>query len=323
MSVRLVRFACVLCGSLLLSVNAGAAYPEKPLRLIVPFPAGGSLDTVGRVVSQRLGAHLGQQVIVENRPGTAGGIGSSLVAKARPDGYTLLLGTISSHAINPALYPKLPYDPQRDFAPISQVTAMPNVLVVNTATPARSLQELIQFAKANPGAVTFASGGNGTTHHLCGEMLAKAAGISLTHIPYKGNASAITDLMGGQVTMMCDNISNSLAYIEGGRLRALAVTSARRSAALPAVPTMAEAGFAGNEISSWFAVFAPANTPPEIVQKLYEAVARVMQEPQVREALAKEGIEAVGSSPAQLASLMRSEMVRWAKIVADSGARVD
>jgi tripartite-type tricarboxylate transporter receptor subunit TctC len=323
MSVRLVRFACVLCGSLLVSVNAGAAYPEKPLRLIVPFPAGGSLDTVGRVVSQRLGAHLGQQVIVENRPGTAGGIGSSLVAKARPDGYTLLLGTISSHAINPALYPKLPYDPQRDFAPISQVTAMPNVLVVNTATPARSLQELIQFAKANPGAVTFASGGNGTTHHLCGEMLAKAAGISLTHIPYKGNASAITDLMGGQVTMMCDNISNSLAYIEGGRLRALAVTSARRSAALPAVPTMAEAGFAGNEISSWFAVFAPANTPPEIVQKLYEAVARVMQEPQVREALAKEGIEAVGSSPAQLASLMRSEMVRWAKIVADSGARVD
>jgi tripartite-type tricarboxylate transporter receptor subunit TctC len=303
--------------------HAVAEYPEKPVRMIVPFPAGGSLDTVSRIVARKLSVSLGQQFVVENRPGAGGGIGTALAAKAPADGYTILMGTISSHAINPALYAKLPYDPVRDFAPIAQVITMPNVLVVNPLVAADSVAALAALARARPGALTFASGGNGTTHHLCGELFRKLAQVEMTHVPYRGNAAAVTDLLGGQVAVMFDNISNSLPHIKAGKLRALAVTGGLRAAVLPEVPTMIEAGFPGYNVTSWFALFAPARTPPEIVRKLNAATVAALREKEVHDLLATEGIEATPSTPQELEAFVRAEVARWAKIVAESGAKVE
>src|SRR5438034_5972010 len=265
MKCLLVHFARALAAALLVVAAPVAlgqvAYPTKPVRLVVPFPAGGTTDLLARAAAQKLSEAWGQQVIVDNRPGAAGNIGAELVAKAAPDGYTLLMGTVGTHAINASLYAKMPYDHVKDFAPVILVAGVPNVLVVNPSLPVHSVQELIAYAKANPGKLNFASSGSGTSIHLSGELFKVMTGVQMTHVPYKGSAPALQDLLGGQVQLMFDNLPPSLPQIKAGRLRALAVTSATRAPALPDVPTVAEAGLPGFEASSWFGVLAPAGTP--------------------------------------------------------------
>ena len=276
-----------LLGTALLALPAIAnaqtpAYPTKPIRLVVPFPAGGATDILAREVAKHLTETWGQSVVVDNRPGAGGNIGSELVAKSPPDGYTLEMGTVGTHAINASLYSKMPYDHVKDFVPVILVAGVPNVLVVNPSVPVNSVQEFIAYAKANPGKLNFASSGSGTSIHLSGELFKVMAGVQMTHVPYKGSAPALQDLLGGQVQLMFDNLPPSLPQIKAGKLRALAVTSATRAPALPDVPTVAEAGLPGFEASSWFGVLAPAGTPPAIVAKLHGALMTVMKDPGVR-----------------------------------------
>src|SRR5205809_3388235 len=269
MKCPLVHFARALTAALLVvaaPVALGqAAYPTKPVRLVVPFPAGGTTDLLARAAAQRLSEAWGQQVIVDNRPGAAGNIGAELVARSAPDGYTLLMGTVGTHAINASLYAKMPYDHVKDFAPVILVAGVPNVLEVNPALPVNSVADLIKLAKAKPGQINFASSGSGTSIHLSGELFKTMAGVDMTHVPYKGSAPALTDLMGGQVQLMFDNLPSALPQIKGGRLRAIALTSTTRAAVLPDIPTVAESGLPGFEASSWFGILAPAGTPPAIV----------------------------------------------------------
>jgi tripartite-type tricarboxylate transporter receptor subunit TctC len=298
-------------------------YPNKPVKIVVPFPAGGSVDAVARLLSQRLSMKLGKQFVIENRPGAGGNIGSDFVAKAPRDGYTLLLAGVSSHAINPSLYPRIPYDPVKDFTPICLVYSLPNVLVVNPSVPAKSVQELIALAKSKPGTLTFASSGNGTTLHLSAELFKRMAGIDIVHVPYKGNAPAVTDLIGGQVNLMFDNINNSLPHIRSNKLRALAVTGATRSKVLPDVPTLAESGFKGYSIMSWGGVFGPAGLPKPIIDRLNAEINEALRNQQVRELMASEGIEVQGGTPEQFQSYLSAEISRWSKLVKESGARLD
>jgi tripartite-type tricarboxylate transporter receptor subunit TctC len=278
---------------------------------------------MARLLGRRLEQRLGKPFVIDNRPGAGGNIGSDVVAKARADGYTLLLGGVATHAINPSLYARMQFDPIKDFAPISLLVTLPNVLVVNPALPVHSMPELIALAKAKPASLTFASGGNGTTHHLSGELFERMAGIEMTHVPYKGNAPAIADVLGGQVNLMFDNIGNSLPYIKAGKLRALAVTGPARSSVLPNLPTMAELGFPSFNITSWLALFAPAGTPKPIVEQLNAETNSTLQEKQVRDILAAEGMEAQGGTPEQFRAFLRSEIARWSKLVKESGAHID
>jgi tripartite-type tricarboxylate transporter receptor subunit TctC len=314
-------------GALLLALVAFAAsaqtYPTRPIRLVVPFPAGGTTDILARAVAQKLTDAWGQSVVVDNRPGAGGNIGSELVAKAAPDGYTLLMGTVGTHAINPSLYSHMPYDHVKDFAPVILVAGVPNVLVVNPSLPVNSVQELIAYAKANPGKLNFASSGSGTSIHLSGELFKVLTGVQITHVPYKGSAPALTDLMGGQVQLMFDNLPSSLGFIKAGKLRALAVTSTARAAALPDVPTMQEAGVPGFEASSWFGVLAPAGTPRDIVTKLDAEIAKWLATSEAREKLAAQGAIAAGGSPEDFARHIAAETTKWAKVVKASGAKVD
>ena len=323
----LARFVDLILFAVLLGVSGGVAhaeaYPSKPITMIVPFPAGGTTDILARAIGQELFKTLGQQVIVDNRPGAGGNIGSALVAKAAPDGYTLLMGTVGTHAINASLYAKMPYDTVKDFAPITQVAAVPNILVVNPTLPVKSVKELIAYAKANPGKLNFASSGNGTSIHLSGELFKTMAGVDMTHIPYKGSAPALTDLLGGQVNLMFDNMPSALPHVKAGKLRALAVTSGKRSPAAPDLPTIEEAGVPGYEASSWFGVLAPAGTPPDIVNKLNAEIVRILKTPEMKERLSSQGAEPVGSSPGEFAAHIKAEMAKWAKVVKESGARVD
>jgi tripartite-type tricarboxylate transporter receptor subunit TctC len=320
---RAVLFAVALA-TLLAALPARAqTWPGKPIRLIVPYPAGGTADLLGRKIGQKLGETLGQHVVIENRAGAGGGIGADLVAKAKPDGYTLLMGTIATHAINPNLYPDLAYDAVRDFAPIALVAAMPNLLVVNPSVPAGNVRELIALAKSKPGELAFASAGSGTTQHLSGELFKKMAGVDMMHIPYKGNAPAVADLVGGQVQVMFDNIPISLQQVRAGKLRALAVTGPKRNPVLPDVPTIAEAALPGYSVTSWFALFAPAGTPAPIVARLNSETNKALADTAVRRQLADQGIEPVGGTAEQLAAHIRAELPRWKKIVAESGARVE
>jgi tripartite-type tricarboxylate transporter receptor subunit TctC len=301
----------------------GAAYPTKPVRLVVPFPAGGTTDILARAVAQKLSETWGQQVIVDNRPGAGGNIGSELVAKAPPDGYTLLMGTVGTHAINPSLYAKMPYNHVKDFTPVILVAGVPNVLVVNPSLPVNSVQELIAYGKANPNKLNFASSGNGTSIHLSGELFRTMTGVQMTHVPYKGSSPALTDLIGGQVQLMFDNLPSSLQFIKAGKLRALAVTSLARSQALPDVPTLAESGLPGFEASSWFGVLAPAGTPANIVAKLNTAVAAWLASPAAKEQLAAQGAIPAGGSPDAFVKHIADESAKWAKVVKASGAHVD
>jgi len=303
--------------------QGAANYPAKPMRLVVPFPAGGTTDILARAVAQRLSEAWGQQVIVDNRPGAGGNIGSDLVAKAKPDGYTLLMGTVGTHAINPSLYRNMPYDHVKDFAPVILVAGVPNVLVVNPALPVHSVPELIAYAKANPGKLNFASSGNGTSIHLSGELFKAMTGVEMTHVPYKGSAPALTDLIGGQVQLMFDNLPSSLPFIKAGKLRALAVTSGARAAALPDLPTLAESGLPGFEASSWFGVLAPAGTSRDIVAKLNGAIAGWLASPEAKEKLLAQGAIAAGGTPEDFARHIGAETSKWAKVVKASGAHID
>src|SRR4051812_33916750 len=318
-----LRRACLAVALGVTGLATAQDYPSKPVKIVVPFPPGGSVGAVARILGQKLSSKFGKQFVIENRPGAGGNIGSDFVAKAPRDGYTLLLAGVSSHAINPSLYPQLPYDPVKDFTPICLVYSLPNVLVVNPAVPAKSIQELVALAKAKPGTLTFASSGNGTTLHLSGELFKRMAGVDITHVPYKGNAPAVTDVIGGQVNVMFDNVSNSLPHIKANKLRALAVTGLVRAPVLPNVATLDEQGFSGYNITSWFALFAPAGTPQPVLDRLNAAVTAAMHDKQVRELLASEGVEAQGSSSEQFRAFLQTDAARWAKLVKESGAHID
>ena len=303
---------------------AQAAYPAKPVRMIVPFPAGGTTDIIGRAAAQELTRTLNQQFIVENRPGAGGNIGSEQVAKAAADGYTLLVCTVGTHGINASLYDKLPYDPVRDFAPVTLVATVPNVLVVNPSLPAGNVRELIALAKSRPGKLNYASSGNGTSIHLSAELFKAMTGTFITHIPYRGSSPALTDLIAGQVDLMFDNLPSALPHIKAGKLRALGLTSARESVALPGVPTIQQAGgLAGYEASSWFGIVAPAGTPADIVALLQKQVAAGLARPDLREKLVGQGAEPVGNTPEQFATYIRNEITKWSKVIKASGAKVD
>ena len=315
--------ACaLLLGTVALQAMA-QSYPVKSVKTIVPFPAGGTTDILGRIVAQKLSERLGQQFIIDNRGGAGGNIGADIVAKSAPDGYTLLVGTVGTNAINAGLYAKMPYDTARDFVPIGLIAAVPNVLVVHPSLPARSVKELIELLKTKPGEINFASSGNGTSIHLSGELFKTMAGVSMNHIPYKGSAQALTDLIGGQVQLMFDNLPSSMPHIKAGKLRALAVTSLKRSPALPDLPTIAEAALPGYDASSWFALFAPTGTPKAIVVKLNSELNAILQLADVREKFAAQGAEATEFSPEQFAAFTQAELTKWARVVRESGAKVD
>jgi tripartite-type tricarboxylate transporter receptor subunit TctC len=296
------------------------AYPNKPVKVIIPYPPGGPTDIMGRIVAQGLASKFGQPFIVENKPGASGLIGADQVAKAPADGYTLLVNA-SLHVINPSLYSKMPHDPIKDFAPVSQIADVPMVLVVSPQNPAKNVKDLIAQAKANQ--MSFASSGNGAAPHLAGEAFNMATGLKLMHIPYKGSAPALNDVIGGHVSLMFDPLPSSTPFIHGGSLRPLAVTTAKRVPALPNVPTMAEAGVPGYEISTWYGVWAPANTPRDILNKLSSEIARIVKQPEVAKRIAGMGSIPVGSTPTEFEAYNRSEQVKFAKIVKESGAKLD
>lgn len=297
-------------------------FPSRPLRLVVGYAAGGSTDQIARIVGQKLAEELGQPVVIDNKPGAGATIASDFVAKSAPDGYTLFMSTIAN-TINTTLYRRLPFDFERDFAPVSLVATVPNVLVVNPSVPANTVQEFIALAKKNPEKLYFASSGSGSSIHLSGELFNMVAGVKLTHVPYKGSAPAVVDLMSGQVQAMFDNLSSSLPYIKAGKLRALAVTSATRSPAAPDIPTMAEAGLPDCEVLSWFALVAPAKTPQPIIDKLNAAVVKLLADPSTKQQFDNIGADPASSTPAALAALISSETAKWAKVVKTSGAEVN
>lgn len=327
------RRACALlvfCGFALATAAATpdaraqtAAFPAKPVRLVVPFPPGGPLDTVGRAIAQKLTEAWGQSVVVDNRPGAGGNIGADLVAKSAPDGYTVVMGALSTHAVNPSLYPTMPYDAAKDFAPITLVAVTPNVLVVNPALPVRTVKELIAYAKANPGKLSFGSGSNGSAGHLAGELLKADAGIDMVHIPYKGAAPAMQALLAGDTQLMFDNLASATAQVKAGKLRALAVTTAQRSKLAPDLPTMAEAGVPGFDISTWFGLLAPAGTPAEVIAKWNTDTVKILNSTDMRERLTAQGAEAAPTTPAEFAQFIGRELAKYARIVKVSGAKVD
>jgi len=303
--------------------SALAVYPDRPVRLVVPFPPGGPTDIVARPVAQSLSKNLGQQVIVDNRGGAGGNIGADAVVKSAADGYTLLMGTVGTHAINASLYKKLTFDPVKDFAPVSLVAQAAVVLVVHPSLPAKTLNEFIALAKSKRGEITFGSAGAGSPGHLTGELFKDMARVDLMHVPYQGSAPAISDLLGGQIQAMFDPIQATLSHVKAGKLRMLGVSSSKRSAALPDVPTIAEAGVPGFETTAWWAVFAPAATPTEIITRLNTEIVKVMRSPDLNERLRQLDIEAIGSTPDQLAAFMKTEMAKWARAVKFSGATVE
>jgi tripartite-type tricarboxylate transporter receptor subunit TctC len=320
------RALVLALGAFAILVPAAApaqTYPAKPIRLVVPFPAGGSLDVVARAIGQKLTEAWGQPVVIDNRPGAGGNIGADLVAKSPADGYTILEGALSTHAVNVSLYGKLPYDPVRDFEPITLVAVTPNVLVLNPSVPANSVKELIAYAKANPGKLSFGSGSNGSAGHLAGELFKIEAGVDMVHVPYKGAAPAMQDLLAGRTQLMFDNLANAMQQVRAGKLKALAVTTAHRSALVPDLPTLAEAGLPGFDISTWWGFLAPAGTPKEIVAKWNAEVIRILNTPEMKAFFAQQGAEPSPTSPEEFAALIRREIPKYAKIVKASGAKVD
>jgi tripartite-type tricarboxylate transporter receptor subunit TctC len=320
-----MRFAKALL-ALLTGISCFAQaqpWPAKPIRYIVPFAPGGTTDILGRMVATGISASLGQPVVVENKPGQAGSIGAAELARAAPDGYTVGGGTISSHAINATLYPKLPYDPLTDFAPITMLATLPNMLIVHPSVKAENVRELIALLKANPDKYSFGSAGNGTSQHISGELFKIMSGTSMQHIPYKGSGPMIPDLIAGTIQLSFENITTAYPQVKGGKLKALAVTSAKRSFVAPDVPTMAEAGLPGYDISSWQAMYAPAGTPREIVTRLHAETVKVLRAPENQKKLQELGLEAGGVSPAELLALMRADIPRLGKVVRESGAKVD
>jgi tripartite-type tricarboxylate transporter receptor subunit TctC len=306
---------------------ASEVWPARPIRFIVPYPPGGPLDQVARVLAEKLRDPLGQPVVVENRPGAGGNLGADLVAKSPPDGHSIVMGAVATHAINPSLFAKMPYDANRDFAPITRIAVVPNVLVMNGETATRlGIQDvagLIAYARRNPGRLNYASGGNGSAGHLAGELFKATAGISMVHIPYQGAAPAQLGLMAGQTDLMFDNLASAAAQIRAGRLKGFAVTTPTRSGFFPELPTVSASGLPGFDLSTWFGVFAPASTPAAIIDRLHAEFAGALQSPDVRERLARLGADPAPMKPAEFAAYVRTEQEKYARIVKVSGARVD
>ncbi len=311
------------------SLWAQPAWPTKPVRIVVPFAPAGTTDILARALAPELGKAFGQSFVIDNRAGAGGNIGADAIAKSAPDGYNLLMGTVGTQAINGALYPKMPFDPVKDFAPIVLVAGVPNVLVMSPAKMqaygVNSVADLIRYAKANPGKLNMASSGNGTSIHLTGELFKSLTGTYMLHFPYRGSGPALLELMSGAMDLMFDNLPSALPHIKSGRLRALAVSSAQRSAALPEVPTIAESGGAvkGFDASSWFGLLAPAGTPADIVNRVQQETAKALQLPALKERLQSQGAIPGGQAPAEFAKFIAAETVKWAKVVKESGAKVD
>ena len=297
------------------------AWPTRPVKIVVTFPPGGAPDTLARVLADKWSQALGQTFTVDNKPGAGGNIGADFVAKSAGDGSTLLIATVGTHAINPALYSAMPYNHIKDFTPVSFLASTPNLLVVNNAVPVKNVKELIALAEKTP--LTFGSSGSGTSIHLSGELFNTLAGVKMQHIPYKGRAQAVPDLLGGRITMIFDNMPSALPLVKSGDVRAIAVTSAKRSPAAPDIPTIAESGLPGFEASSWFALMAPAGLPKEVLARINAETARVMNLPDVREKLTQLGLDVAPGSPEALASHIQTETVKWAKVVKESGAKLD
>ncbi len=321
-AVGLAGLAAVAVG-LLPAVAQAQAFPSKPLTIVVPFPAGGTTDILARIIGQYMGTDLGQPVVIDNRAGAGGNIGSQAVARAPADGYTLLMGTVGTHAINASLYKRLPYDPVKDFAPLTRAAMVPNLLVAHPGQPYKSVQEMIAYAKANPGKINFASSGNGTSIHLSGELFKSLAQIDMQHVPYRGSAPAVADLLGGQTGVMFDNLPSALPHVKAGTLRPLAVTTAKRSPELPDVPTIAEAGVPGYDATSWFGMFAPAGTPEPVLTRLNASIVKALNDPDVKKRIAEQGAEPTPETPAAFAAFIQAEMSKWAQVVKASGASVD
>lgn len=314
--------ALVLGSTLVHASPATQVFPKAPIRVVVPYPPGGPTDVVARVVMVKLGEGLGQPLIVDNKAGASGMLGAGMVAKAPADGYTLLANA-SIHVINPYVYASAPYDAFRDFEPITQLVDVPLVLVVNNELPVKSVQELIQYAKAHPNQVNFGSAGNASAQHLSGELFKMKTGLQMQHVPYKGSSPALTDLIGGQIQLMFDSMPSAMPFVNSGRLRALAVTSSKRSPSLPDVPTMEEAGLIGFRTSTWYGLWAPKNTPQDVVQKIWSETRLVLADPQVAAQYRRLGAEPVGSTPAEFARYIESEARKWEGIVKASGAKAD
>jgi tripartite-type tricarboxylate transporter receptor subunit TctC len=318
-----LALATAAFGAAMLGSASAQDFPTKPITIVVPFSAGGTTDILARILAQSLQAELQQPIVVDNRAGAGGNIGTQAVARAQPDGYTLLLGTVGTHAINAALYKKLGFDPVKDFAPLTRVANVPNLLVANPAQPYKTVRELIAYAKANPGKVNFGSSGAGTSIHLSGELFKSLAGVDIQHVPYKGSAPAVADLLGNQIGIMFDNMPSSIAHVRNGGLRPLAVTTAKRSPELPDVPTVAEAGVPGYEATSWFGMFAPAQTPAPVVARLHGALTKVLNDPGVKKRMAEQGAEPVSETPEQFRDFIAAESKKWGEVVKQSGASVD
>jgi tripartite-type tricarboxylate transporter receptor subunit TctC len=318
--VPLFLILCVLCSSSHLAFAEG--YPSKPIRIIVPYPPGGFNDTLARTLGQKLNEKWGQPVIVDNRPGGGTTIGTGLVAKSAPDGYTLLIVSFA-FAVNPALYATLPYDTNKEFAPVVLAANTPNLLVVNPQLPVKSVKELIALAKSRPGQLNYASAGNGSSNHLSMELFKSLTGIDAVHIPYKGSAPAVTDLIGGQVDVMFDNVPNVLPQVKAGKLHALAVSSKERSPFIKDLPTVAEAGVPGFEVSVWFGVVVPAGTPQPVIAKLNAEINGILKLPEIRQSFNSQGVETAGGTPAEFSSFIAAQTTKWAKVVKDSGAKAE
>ena len=325
---RLIALAGMVFLALATTVAAQSAWPGRPVRIVVPFAPGGTTDILARAVAPELSRAFGQTFVVDNRPGAGGNLGADIVAKSSPDGYTLLMGTVGTHGINKSLYSKLPFDPQKDFAPITLVAGVPNVMEMNADTARRlgiqTVQDFIQYARAHPGQLNMASSGSGTSIHLAGELFKSMTGIYMTHIPYTGSGPALLGLVSGQVDVMFDNLPSSMPQIKGGKLKAFAVTSSQRSAAMPDLPTIEEAGkLKGFEASSWFGLFAPAGTPPEIVARIQAEVAKSLGTQTIKEKMLSQGAIPGGNTSAEFAQMVDSEIKKWALVVKVSGAKVD
>jgi len=320
---RLLRLAAL---ALYFAISGGAhaqTYPSKPILLIVPFAPGGSSELLSRLVGQKLTESLGQQVVVENRPGGAGNIAMETVAHARPDGYTLILGHIGTLAVNPAMFAKLPYDPIKDFAPVSLIAAVPNIVAVHPQVPAKNLKELLELARAKPGSINYGSAGNGSAGHLAFEYLKQVSKTDFVHVPYKGTGPMMTDLIAGQTQATFTGAPPLIPQIKQGKLRALAVGSAKRIPSLPDVPTVAESGFPGFETAQWYGILAPAATPPELVKKLSAEIAKALKRPEVHDRLAADGTVVIGSTPEEFAAHIRKEMAHWGEVVKQAKIRAE
>ena len=320
-TVRLL--ATLSCSLVTLAAVAQSDYPNRPVRWIVPFAPSGPTDLMSRAVAEKLSQRLGQQFVVDNRAGAGGNIGAELVAKSVPDGYTLMIGHVGTHAINAALYPRIGFDPVKDFTPITLIATFPLALVVHPSVPAKDAKELIALAKAKPGQLNFASAGNGGPTHLTGELFKSSAGIDIVHVPYKGNAAALLDLVAGRVQMMFSNMLTSMPHVRAGKLRAIGISGAKRSPQAPELPTIAESGLPGFVAVPWYGVLGPAGLPRPILTKLNAEIARALAQPDMNERFVAQGVDLQSSTPEQFGALIRSEVVKWRKVVKDAGAKVD